>query len=60
MVRPDSMYVALAELGLARALAVSGDSAGARAAYESFLSTWKDADPGVAILKESKAEYAKL
>jgi len=32
----------------------------ARAAYQDFLTLWKDADPDVPILKQAKAEYAKL
>ncbi len=51
---------ALAALGLARAYASQGDTAKARAAYQNFLTLWKDADPKVPILKEAKAEYAKL
>ena len=51
---------ALARLGLARGYAISGDSAKARAAYQDFLTLWKDADPDVPILKQAKAEYAKL
>ena len=51
---------ALARLGLARAYALQGDTAKARAAYQEFLTLWKDADPGIPILKEAKAEYAKL
>jgi serine/threonine protein kinase/tetratricopeptide (TPR) repeat protein len=50
----------LAHLQLGRARALSGDSAGARTAYQDFLALWKDADPDVPILKEAKAEYAKL
>jgi tetratricopeptide (TPR) repeat protein len=50
----------LARLGLARACARSGDSAKARTAYEGFLRLWGEADSHLAILKESKAEYAKL
>ena len=50
----------LAHLGLARAYALSGDTAKAKAAYQDFLILWKDADPGIPILKEAKAEYAKL
>jgi len=50
----------LAHLQLARAYAVSGDTAKAKAAYQDFLTLWKDADPDVPILKEAKAEYAKL
>jgi hypothetical protein len=32
----------------------------ARAAYQDFLTLWKDADPDVPILKQAKAEYARL
>jgi hypothetical protein len=32
----------------------------ARAAYKAFLDLWKDADPDVPLLKDAKAEYAKL
>jgi serine/threonine protein kinase len=51
---------ALAHLGLARAYATQGDTVKARAAYQYFLTLWKDADPEIPILKEAKAEYAKL
>jgi cytochrome c-type biogenesis protein CcmH/NrfG len=51
---------ALAHVGLARAYALQGDTAKALAAYKDFLTLWKDADPDVPILKEAKAEYAKL
>ena len=51
---------ALARLGLARAYAMQGDSAKAHAAYQEFLTLWKDADPDIPILEQSKAEYAKL
>jgi serine/threonine protein kinase/tetratricopeptide (TPR) repeat protein len=51
---------ALARLGLARAYALQGDTAKAKAAYQDFLTLWKDADPDVPILKEAKAEYGKL
>jgi eukaryotic-like serine/threonine-protein kinase len=51
---------ALADLQLGRAYAMSGDKANARAAYKDFLTLWKDADPDIPILKEAKAEYAKL
>jgi hypothetical protein len=50
----------LARLGLGRAYALQGDTAKARAAYQDFLTLWKDADPDIPILKEAKAEYAKL
>jgi tetratricopeptide (TPR) repeat protein len=61
---------ALAHLGVARANALqSRTSQGADAdasrvralaAYKDFLTLWKDADPDVPILKQAKAEYAKL
>jgi tetratricopeptide (TPR) repeat protein len=53
---------ALARLGLARGYALQGDSARARAraAYQDFLTPWKDADPDIPILREAKAEYARL
>ena len=51
---------ALAHLGAARALSLSGDNAKARVAYQDFLALWKDADPDIPILKQAKAEYARL
>jgi class 3 adenylate cyclase/tetratricopeptide (TPR) repeat protein len=51
---------ALARLGLARASAMQGNTVKARAAYEDFLTLWKDADPNIPILIAAKAEYAKL
>jgi tetratricopeptide (TPR) repeat protein len=61
---------ALARLGLARANALQAktshdaDSDAARvralAAYKDFLVLWKDADPDIPVLKQAKAEYAKL
>jgi len=51
---------ALAHLGLGRAYVRQGDTAKARAAYQDFLTLWKDADPDIPILKEAKEEYAKL
>jgi predicted Zn-dependent protease len=50
----------LAHLGLARAYALQGDTAKARAAYQDFLALWKEADPDIPILIAAKAEYAKL
>ena len=51
---------ALAHLGLARAYAVQGDTTKAKAAYQDFLTLWKDADPDIPIHIAAKAEYAKL
>ena len=50
----------LARLQLGRAYAISGDTAKAKAAYQDFFTLWKDADADIPILKEAKAEYAKL
>jgi len=65
-----TIYWALAHLGLARASALqartdqgsAADAARIRAltAYQEFLTLWKDADPDIPILKEARAEYAKL
>jgi eukaryotic-like serine/threonine-protein kinase len=44
---------------LARARAAAGDKMGSLRAYEEFLAKWKDADPGVPLLREATAEYAK-
>jgi len=51
---------ALARLGLARAYALSADTAKAKSAYQDFFTLWKDADPDIPILREAKTEYAKL
>jgi predicted Zn-dependent protease len=51
---------ALAHLQLGRTYAMQGDTAKAKAAYKDFLTLWKDADPDIPILKQAKAEYAKL
>jgi eukaryotic-like serine/threonine-protein kinase len=50
----------LAHLELGRAYAASGDKVKAKAAYQDFLNLWKDADPDIPVLKEAKAEFAKL
>src|ERR1700730_13219650 len=51
---------ALARLGLGRAYTLAGDKTKAHAAYQDFLTLWKDADPDIPILNEAKAEYGKL
>jgi eukaryotic-like serine/threonine-protein kinase len=51
---------ALAHLQLGRAYALQGDTTKARAAYNDFLTLWKDADPDIPILIAAKSEYAKL
>ena len=56
----NSSTGALVHVGLARALEASGDRSAARVAYQDFFALWKDADPDIPILKQAKAEYAKL
>jgi serine/threonine protein kinase/tetratricopeptide (TPR) repeat protein len=56
----NSPIGALAHLQLGRAFVMQGDIAKARAAYNDFLTLWKDGDPDIPILKQAKAEYAKL
>jgi eukaryotic-like serine/threonine-protein kinase len=51
---------ALAHLQLGRAYAMSADTAKAKTAYQDFFTLWKDAYPDIPILKEARAEYAKL
>jgi tetratricopeptide (TPR) repeat protein len=51
---------ALAHLQLGRVLALSGDQTKAKAAYESFLALWQDADFDIPILKSARTEYARL
>jgi len=50
----------MAHIQLGRTFALAGDKAKAKAAYQDFLTLWKDADSDIAILNEAKAEYAKL
>jgi len=47
-------------LGLGRACVLSGDTGKAKNTYQDFFALWKDADADLPILKEAKAEYAKL
>jgi eukaryotic-like serine/threonine-protein kinase len=56
----NSPLGALARLGLARAYSLQGDKMRTFKAYQDFLTLWKDADPDIPILKQAKAEYAKL
>jgi eukaryotic-like serine/threonine-protein kinase len=51
---------ALAHLQIGRAYAMEGDTAKAKAAYQDFLTLWKDADPDIPVLIAAKAEYANL
>jgi eukaryotic-like serine/threonine-protein kinase len=53
-------FFPLSYLGMARGFALAGDTANAKKAFREFLELWKDADPDIPILKQVKAEYAKL
>ena len=59
-VEPVSPLYLLAHLGLGRAYALQGDNAKARTAYQDFFADLKEAEPDVPVLKQAKAEYAKL
>ena len=54
------VYAPLAQLGLARAYSAQADREKSRKAYDDFFATWKDADPGIPMLRQAKAEYKKL
>ncbi|HET9784773.1 MAG TPA: protein kinase, partial [Terriglobales bacterium] len=62
----NALLVAMAELGLARALAQqakAGDPAlksQARIAYQNLFRDWQNADPGLPTIQQAKAEYARL
>jgi tetratricopeptide (TPR) repeat protein len=51
---------ALAHLQLGRGLVLSGDRAGAKAAYQDFLTLWKDADSDIPVLKQARAEFLEV
>jgi tetratricopeptide (TPR) repeat protein len=59
IVRSDPIG-ALARLQLGRAYVFSGDRTRAKAAYQDFLTLWKDADSDIPILQRAKVEYSKL
>ena len=56
---PDAILI-LAQVQMGRIYQQQGDVAKARIAYQNVLAAWKDADPDVPLLKQVKAEYAKL
>jgi eukaryotic-like serine/threonine-protein kinase len=56
----NSVHCSLARLQLGRTYVAMGDTTKARSSYQDFLALWKDADPDIPILKQAKAEYAKL
>ena len=51
---------AFARLQLARALALSGDTAKARSVYDDLFALWKNADAGIPLITEARAERARL
>ena len=51
---------AMARLQLARALALSGDAVKAKSVYNDLLTLWKNADPDLPLLKQARAEHARL
>ena len=51
---------AFARLQLARALALSGDTAKARSVYDNLFTLWKNADTKIPMVNEARAEYARL
>jgi len=59
-INPASPLHAISRLQLARALALSGDTDGARTAYQDLFALWKDADPDLPVLKQAKDEYGRL
>jgi hypothetical protein len=56
----NELIGALAHLGLGRADVLSRDASKAHAAYQEFFALWKDADPDIPILKQARAEYARM
>jgi len=56
----NSVQGALVRLQIGRAYSMEGDIGKARAAYNDFLTLWKDADPDIPILRQAKIEYASL
>jgi tetratricopeptide (TPR) repeat protein len=60
MYAPTDILMPFARLGLARTYVVQGDTAKAKTAYQDLLAYWNDADSDLPVVKEVKAEYAKL
>jgi ATP/maltotriose-dependent transcriptional regulator MalT len=59
-VSPMSLAWTMSHLGLARAYALQGDIAKARATYQEFFALLKGGDSDIAVLKQATAEYARL
>ncbi len=56
----NDLLGSLGHLQLGRSYLMQSDVGKAKAAYQQFLTLWKDADPHIPVLKQAKAEYAKL
>jgi ATP/maltotriose-dependent transcriptional regulator MalT len=56
----NSPLGSLGRLGLARAYALSGQTAKANAEYQRFFELWKNADTDIPVLNQAKAEYRKV
>ena len=54
------LYYSISYLGLARSLALAGDTANARKAFQDFFALWKDADQDLRILVDARKDYAAL
>jgi tetratricopeptide (TPR) repeat protein len=59
-VNPTSPLISLARLGLARSFAAAGDPARSRQSYDEFLALWKDADPDLPVLRQTRSESTKI
>lgn len=57
---PFSPLLPMAQLGLARALAASGDRAGSRLAYATLAGWWASADTTMALAAQVRAESASV
>ena len=56
----DPLVGVAARVQLARTYVLAGDKAKAKSAYHDFLNRWDEADSDIPILKQGKAEFAKL
>jgi Tfp pilus assembly protein PilF/predicted Ser/Thr protein kinase len=54
------LYYSLSYVGLARGLVLAGDSAKAKTAYGAFFELWKNADAGIPVLQQARAEYGRI
>jgi tetratricopeptide (TPR) repeat protein len=56
----NSLLGPLSRIGLARALALAGDPAGAKTQYQTFFELWRDADAEVPLMRRARAEYEQI